>query len=229
MRLVEVVEDATMLVSGYEHQTWQCSGCSSVERRMTFSREKRQTHKVPVTDVASLEPTQTAAAELARTAPVESTPIVPIQAIQTAQAEPSQSSLVEMTVSVEATHEPPLQQSSHSQPPATMLQTNVSQQPFDEKLRKFMERATALKEAAAKAKRDVQFNRDWDKLRSAPSPSALSTARSQMNRDEPVRSPVEPAAALVPTAHEEPVNPGSERARRWNWRELLRLGRHKSL
>jgi len=40
MRLVEVVEDTTMLVSGYEHQTWQCSGCDSVEQRTTFIRKK---------------------------------------------------------------------------------------------------------------------------------------------------------------------------------------------
>ena len=48
MRLVEVVEDTTMLVSGYEHQTWQCSGCSSVEQRMTFTRKKGQTRRAPV-------------------------------------------------------------------------------------------------------------------------------------------------------------------------------------
>src|SRR6516225_7584082 len=40
MRLVEVVEDTTMLVSGYEHQTWQCLGCDSVEQRTTFIRKK---------------------------------------------------------------------------------------------------------------------------------------------------------------------------------------------
>ena len=40
MRLVEVVEDTTMLVSGYEHQTWQCSGCDTVEQRTTFIRKK---------------------------------------------------------------------------------------------------------------------------------------------------------------------------------------------
>jgi hypothetical protein len=39
MRLVQVIKDTTMLVAGYEHQTWQCSGCSTVERRRTFNRE----------------------------------------------------------------------------------------------------------------------------------------------------------------------------------------------
>jgi hypothetical protein len=37
-RLVQVVKDTKMLVSGYEHHTWQCSGCSTMERRMTFTR-----------------------------------------------------------------------------------------------------------------------------------------------------------------------------------------------
>jgi hypothetical protein len=29
MRLLQVTEDTTMFVSGYEHHTWQCSGCST--------------------------------------------------------------------------------------------------------------------------------------------------------------------------------------------------------
>ena len=40
MRLVEVAKANTMPVSGFEHRTWQCSGCSAVEQRMTFTREK---------------------------------------------------------------------------------------------------------------------------------------------------------------------------------------------
>ena len=218
-----------MLVSGYEHQTWQCSGCSSVERRMTFTRGKRQTHRIPVepAHVASVEPAQTTAIEPVQTEPEEPPPIVPIQMAQTAQARSSQASLVETTVSVEAPDEGMLQQQSHSQPPATVLQTNASPKPFDEKLRKLMERATALREAAAKAKRDVQFNRDWDSLRSLPSPSAWSEALSHKDRDEPVQLPEEPTTAARPTAHGEPIAPASERARRRSWRELMRFGIRK--
>jgi hypothetical protein len=47
MRLVEVIKDTTMLVSGYEHHMWQCSGCSTVERRMTFNRKKTPTQTAP--------------------------------------------------------------------------------------------------------------------------------------------------------------------------------------
>ena len=139
MRLVEVVEDTTMLVSGYEHQTWQCSGCDSVEQRTTFIRKK----------------------------------------------------------------------------------------PLDEKLRNLMERATALKEAVAESKRRAQFNRNSDKLRSVPLPSASSEALSHKDGDEPVQSPAEPVAPPAPTAHDEPIVSASECARRWSWRELARFGRHK--
>jgi hypothetical protein len=36
MHLVQVVEDNTMMVPGYEHHTFMCSGCSEVERRLAF-------------------------------------------------------------------------------------------------------------------------------------------------------------------------------------------------
>ena len=54
-----------MFVSGYEHHTWQCSARSTVERRMTFTREGTPTPTVPV------EPTQTVPVELTQTVPVE--------------------------------------------------------------------------------------------------------------------------------------------------------------
>jgi len=39
MRLMQVVRDATMMVSGYEHHTLQCSSCGEIERGFVFSRE----------------------------------------------------------------------------------------------------------------------------------------------------------------------------------------------
>src|SRR5207247_3769146 len=65
MRLVQVAKDTTMLVPGYEYHTWQCSGCSTVEQRITFTREGTPTPTVPV------EPTQTVPVELTQTVPVE--------------------------------------------------------------------------------------------------------------------------------------------------------------
>jgi len=37
MDLIEVVPDTTKMVRGYEHQTWQCSSCAEIERRLVFS------------------------------------------------------------------------------------------------------------------------------------------------------------------------------------------------
>ena len=62
MRLVQVVEDTQMFVSGYEHHIWQCSACSTIEQRMTFTREKTPTPTVPA------QPTPT---ESTQTVPVE--------------------------------------------------------------------------------------------------------------------------------------------------------------
>jgi len=64
MRLVQVVKDTTMLVSGYEHHTWQCSGCATVEQRMTFTPEESPSQPL------SVEPT-------------------PVEAVQAAPAEPA--------------------------------------------------------------------------------------------------------------------------------------------
>ena len=38
MHLVKAVADCTMMVPGYEHQTLECPGCRTVERRMVFGR-----------------------------------------------------------------------------------------------------------------------------------------------------------------------------------------------
>src|SRR5262245_45850405 len=74
MRLVQVVEDTTMFVSGYEHHTWQCSACSTVERRMTFTREKTPTPIVPPEPNPTSQSTQTAPAQPA--APGQTTQMV---------------------------------------------------------------------------------------------------------------------------------------------------------
>ena len=47
MRLMQVVQDNTMMVPGYEHHTWQCSGCNEIERRLAFTREKTPIENVP--------------------------------------------------------------------------------------------------------------------------------------------------------------------------------------
>jgi hypothetical protein len=39
MRLVRVQPDDTMMVTGYEYQTFECPSCREIERRLTFTRE----------------------------------------------------------------------------------------------------------------------------------------------------------------------------------------------
>ena len=39
MRLVRAVPADTMMVPGYEHQTFECPACQAQERRLVFSRE----------------------------------------------------------------------------------------------------------------------------------------------------------------------------------------------
>jgi hypothetical protein len=169
MSLVQVVSDTAMFVTGYEHHTWKCSGCSTVEQRMTF------THEGTPNPAVQVEPTQAVPVELTQAVPVELT----------------------QTVLVER---------AHPTPPAALLQTNA----WLEKLRSLQERARAVKEAVRETERRAQFNRDWDNLRSVPSPSALSEALSHVTPDEPVRSPTETIASPATTAHGEPIPPGSK-------------------
>jgi hypothetical protein len=230
MRLVQVVENTTMLVSGYEHQTWQCSGCSGVEERTAFSRKKRQTHRALVEPV-SAEPTQTATDELtqiepAELAPMEQAPVAPIQVEQPARVELNHTAPLETTVSLEVTDEPEPPKANPLQMPAATLQASILPKTIDERLQYLAKRATALREAAAQNKRRAQFDRDWDNLRSVRPPFGSSKTSRQKDRNEPVRSPAAPVAAQLPAPNEEPTAP--ERARGWNWRRLLSLRRQKS-
>ncbi len=43
-QLVRIEPDAGLLVSGYEHHTWHCSGCGEDERRMVFTRLSHRSH-----------------------------------------------------------------------------------------------------------------------------------------------------------------------------------------
>jgi hypothetical protein len=220
MRLVEVVEDTTMLVSGYEHQTWECSGCSGVEQRMTFSRKKSQIHKAPFrpAEMGSVETAQMPAVEPVQTEPVETAPIVPIQATQIPAVEPSQTAPVEATVAIEATNVPETPKANTAQIRAVTPQTSALPKSIEERLRYLTKRTTALREAAAKDKRRAEFNRDWDTIGSLRSPSGSSRPK---DHNEPTRSLAAPVTAQPP-ARDEPTTP--EPARGWNWRRLLRLG-----
>jgi hypothetical protein len=209
MRLVQVVKDTTMLVSGYEHHTWQCSGCSTVERRMTFTREKTPTQTVPAepAQTAQVEPTQTAPVEPTHMARAEPAQTVPVEPTQTPRVEPSQTTPAKKTVPVEGTKTVSAELTIRNRQPPR-FQKNA----WAKALEKLQKRETA----ASETERRAQFNRFWDDLRSVPPPSASSEASSHVKPDEPLRSPTEPVASPAPTEHDEPIAPESksERARR---------------
>src|SRR5262245_17950991 len=42
MLLMQTVQDDTMAVSGFEHQTFMCSSCHDVEQRLVFAKQPEQ-------------------------------------------------------------------------------------------------------------------------------------------------------------------------------------------
>jgi hypothetical protein len=222
MRLVQVTNDTTMPVSGYEHHMWQCSACSTVEQRMTFSGQKISTQtellepiqsvSAPPTQAMPLEPTAAMPAELTEAVPVEATQTKPVEPMQAMPVEPGKSVLVEPT-QLEPTH---------ADLPAAMVKTNAWAKALEEKLRDLKERATAARETAGKTARPTQFNRDWDnKRRPVPPASGLSEAWSYVKPDEPLRSLTVPTASSAPTSHDDPVAPGSKAAAARKLRDRL--------
>jgi hypothetical protein len=218
MHLVQVTKDTTMLVSGYEHHTWQCSGCSTIEQRMTFTPEKSPTQIAPTEPAQTMlvEPTETAPGQLTETVPVEPTQTVPVEPSQAVSVEPTKTTSVEpiQTVSSEPTH---------PEPPAAMPKMSARAKALDEKLRNLKERAKVAREAAGETARPTQFNRDLDnEPRPVPQSSASSDASSHVEPDERLRSPTEPIASPAPTSHVAPIAHQSSAPAVTNLRERLR-------
>ena len=132
MSLVQVIQDTTMLVPGYEHHTWRCSHCSRVEKRMTFTRVPSQ---VPVMEAAvAVEQTETAL----QTVPGD---LIPVGMLQTTAVE-----------------------TSHQEPTGAMRRSALA-----EKLRGLKQRSAAASAAARRNKaetaRRAHFDRDWESFR----------------------------------------------------------------
>jgi hypothetical protein len=220
MRLVEVAKAKTMPVSGFEHRTWQCSGCSAVEQRMTFTREKTpaKTEPIELTRAGSVHAIQTAPAgkvqaeptdppQADRIAPTESMSVQlaqtgPTEAAQTKPAGPPQTDRAKATATAPVKSTVELSQTirqSHPEPPAAMAQIDARAKALEEKVRNLKERVTAARKVAGDAKRcTVQSQRD-NEFRSAPAPSGPSNTSSHIKSDEP----------LSPTADDKPVAPVS--------------------
>jgi hypothetical protein len=176
MRLVQVVKDTTMLVSGYQHHTWQCSGCSTVERRMTFTSESTPPPMVSV--------------ELAQTGPIEPAQVVPAEPNETVPVEPSQPTPVETTVPAEAIRTATAEPAIQGHQPPRLKETARA---------KTLDKVQKREAGASEAERRAEFNRFWDNLLSVPSPSTSSEALSRITPDEPLSAPQEPVASPGPT------------------------------
>jgi hypothetical protein len=226
MRLVEVAKANTMPVPGFEHRTWQCSGCSAVEQRMTFTREETPAKTEPIepTRTGSVHAIQTALAgkvqaeptdlpQAGQIAPPESVSVqlaqtAPTEAVQTKLAGPAQTDRAKATATVPvkstqtATVEPAQTiRQTHPEPPSAMAQIDARAKALEEKVRNLKERVTAARKVAGDTKRVAQFDRNWDnEFRSAPSPSGPSNTSSHIKPDEPLLSPTEPISDDKPVA-----------------------------
>ena len=61
MHLVRVQPDDTMMVTGYEYQTFECPSCRETERRLTFTREPtpQPGQPAPIDQAAPVPPAST--------------------------------------------------------------------------------------------------------------------------------------------------------------------------
>jgi hypothetical protein len=53
MILINVAQDDTMAVPGFEHQTFRCSECQDVERRFVFTKQGRNGDTEPMPEQAA--------------------------------------------------------------------------------------------------------------------------------------------------------------------------------
>ena len=53
MMLMNVVQDDTMVVPGFEHHTFKCSECQDVEQRLVFTKQDRDGDTKPMPEQAT--------------------------------------------------------------------------------------------------------------------------------------------------------------------------------
>lgn len=201
MILTNVVQDETMAVPGFEHQTFMCSECQDVERRLVFIKHDRDADTDPMPEQAAPPVVPASAAQDEHVAasglftrPLEPAQTVPVEPTQKAPEELTRTAPVQATVQVETTETVPVEPTIQNRPPLR-IQVNV--------WTKALEKLHTFKERAIETERRAQFNRVWDRFRSVPPSSASSEAESHGKRDEPARSPTETIVSPAPTACDE--------------------------
>jgi len=189
MILVNVLQDDTMAVPGFEHQTFRCSECQDLEQRLVFTKQDREgdTGLVPEQTVqsvvtASAAQDQHVAASALLTVSVESPQTVPVEPTQTAAVELTETAPTETTVP----------QTTQMVPVEPTMQNPTLLRPQMTVWAKALEKLHTFKQRAIETERRAQFNRVWDGFRWVSPSSASSEAESHVCLDEPVRSPSEP-------------------------------------
>ena len=92
MILTNVVQDDTIGVPGFEHQTFMCSKCHDLERRFVFTKQDRdgdgepmpERAAPPVAPASTVHEEHVAVIDPAETVLVESTQVAPLELTQTA-------------------------------------------------------------------------------------------------------------------------------------------------
>jgi hypothetical protein len=208
MVLMNVVQDDTIIVPGFEQRTFICCECQEEERRLVFTKRGGEGDTEHTPDQAA---TPVLPASITQDEHLASSGLLnaPLQGAQTTS--------VETTVPVELSQPLLVELTVQSQQPLR-LQTTAWAKAL-EKLHTQKERVTARKEAADEAERRAQFNCFWDNLLPVPSPSKSSEGLSYVNPSKPAQTPTQLIDPPGPTARDEPLGVGAgpeRRRRRWS-------------
>jgi hypothetical protein len=193
MRLIAVVPDRELETPGYEHHTFECSGCGEQETRLAFSREP--TRPSPP-DRESSQPSE----------PLE--PLRPAASVSPAPVPP-------VTVAQDV---PPV---TVAEEPSAPSLTATARTAWESAVARLRSRQSALSEQAEnvkKAEHLARFDREWEKLgpQRKPSISAQITGRAPIPAKPAKRTEAatrRPSSGLWARAVAKlrPVEDGSER------------------
>jgi hypothetical protein len=149
MVLMNVVQDDTMAVPGFEHHTFTCSECQDVEERLVFTKQNRESDTEPMLEQAAppVAPASTVQFEPVAASGLLSCPVEPDQTVSTVPAESTEPVQPTQTASLAPVQTAPEEPIIENHTPLS-FQRNAWGKALVEKLHNLMERATTAREAA---------------------------------------------------------------------------------
>ena len=149
MILMNVVQDDTMAVPGFEHHTFTCSECQDVEERLVFTKQNRESDTEPMLGEAApaVAPASTVQDEPVAASGLLSCPVEPDQTVSTVPAESTEPVQPTQTASLAPVQTAPEEPIIENHTPLS-FQRNAWGKALVEKLHNLMERATTAREAA---------------------------------------------------------------------------------